>query len=94
MKKSEVLFILAVLLFLLSLIEAISGFLLWLVIPRGGGKQGIDQVFWSLSRDTWIDIHDWAAVALVLIIIIHIILHWNWVKRMFRTCCPFLRYKS
>jgi len=90
MKKSDILFILAVLLFLLGLLEALSGFLLWFVMPSGGGKRGVEQVFWSLSRETWIDIHDWAAVALLLIVIIHIILHWKWVTHMFRTCCPFL----
>ena len=94
MRKSEVLFILAVILSLLGLVEALSGFLLWLVIPRGGGKQGLEVVFWGLSRDSWIDIHDWVAVALLVLIVVHIILHWKWVVRMFKTCCPYIRKKS
>jgi hypothetical protein len=91
MRKSDTFFILAVTMFLLSLIEALSGFLLWLVIPRGGGKRGLEEAFWSLSRDTWIDIHDWAAVGLLVIVIIHIIFHWKWLVHMYNTCCPFVR---
>lgn len=93
MKKSEVLFILAALLALLGLVEALSGFFLWLVIPRGEGRGGggLEQVLWGLSRDTWIDIHDWVAVALIVLVVIHIILHWKWIARMFKSCCPFLR---
>jgi hypothetical protein len=92
MKKSEILFILAALLAILGLVEALSGFLLWFAIPRGGGRWGgAEQIFWGLTRDTWIDIHDWAAVALIVLVLIHIIYHWKWIVRMFKTCCPFLR---
>jgi len=98
MRKSDFLFILAFLLFLLSLLEAVSGFILWLVIPRGGGggggREGVEQVFWNLTRTNWIDIHDWAAVALLALVIVHIILHWKWISRMFKNCCPLLRPKS
>ena len=72
--------------FLLALFQAVSGFLMWLVIPSGGYKGGrgeelADPTFlWS--RHTWIDIHDWTAVALLVLIIIHIILHWKWIVYM------------
>jgi hypothetical protein len=92
MKKSECLFILAVLMFLAGLIEAVSGFILWLVIPRGTGKSGLEeQAFWGMSRDGWVGWHDWAAVALVVIVIIHVILHWKWIVHMFGSCCPGMR---
>jgi cytochrome b subunit of formate dehydrogenase len=94
MKKSETLFILAVVLTLLGLIEGITGFILWFAIPEGGGGRGVEKVFWTLSKNTWIDIHDWAAVALLALVIIHIILHWRWVVHMFKTCCPYLRGRS
>ena len=94
MRKTDVLFILAALLFLLGVVEALSGFLLWFVIPSGGGKRGVEQTFWELSRTTWIDIHDWAAVALLLVILVHIVFHWRWITHMFKTCCPFIRRSS
>jgi len=78
-------------LILLSLVEVISGFVLWLAFPRcgaGGGRgwqdggDGGTLTFWTIPRDTWIDIHDWVAVALLVVVIIHVILHWQWIVHM------------
>lgn len=90
MKKWLKHYILFVILLLLGLIQAVSGFLLWLVIPGGHRGFGISQISGDFlwSRYTWIEIHDWTAIALVVIVIIHIILHWKWIihttKRMLR----------
>jgi hypothetical protein len=83
MKKGYINYLLFILMILLGLIQAISGFLLWRVIP-GGGYQGGRGTFVSDNsflgdRNAWISIHDWTAVALVVIVMIHIILHWNWI---------------
>ena len=91
MRKSCVLFLLAVILLLLGILETLSGFILWLALPHGGGRRGGEQIFWNLSRETWVDIHDWVAVALVALVIIHIAFHWKWLSRMFRNCCPFIK---
>lgn len=71
------------------LVEAISGFILWLVLPHGrqygGGGTGFDsdeiESTFIWARQTWLDIHDWAAVALLVIIFIHIYMHWRWLYR-------------
>ena len=92
MKKSMKNYMVFVVLALLGLVEAVSGFVLWLALPRGGGWRrlagGVENTFWSLSRHTWLDIHDWAAVAIVVVIIIHMALHWKWIfyvtKKLFR----------
>lgn len=84
-------YILAAVLAIASIIEAVSGFVLWFALPHGagvGGGQGwralINGVstFWGFTRDNWVSIHDWAAVALVVIVIAHIVMHWKWVVRM------------
>jgi len=84
MSKATRNYLIALVMALLALVQAVSGFVLWLVLPRGGGSTGVksaDSTFiWS--RDSWIDLHDWAAVALVVIVVIHIILHWSWIVRM------------
>jgi hypothetical protein len=81
-------FILACLMFLMAVIEGLSGFLLWLVIPGGGGRGGGESsVFWGITKNAWIDIHDWVAVAMLVLVVIHIILHWKWIVRMIKTCC-------
>jgi cytochrome b subunit of formate dehydrogenase len=88
MKKWLRNYILFIIMLLLGAIQVISGFLLWLVIPGGHRGLGITRsglfadtdVLWS--RYTWIEIHDWTAVALLVIVIIHIILHWKWITFM------------
>ena len=81
-------YILFIILFLLVLFQVVSGFLLWLVIPGGHRGFGIGQgsqladfnVLWS--RFTWIELHDWTAVALVVMLIIHLILNRKWIVYM------------
>jgi hypothetical protein len=84
MKKGKYLFSLVGFLVLTGLVEAVSGFVLWFALPSGGGRRGLDLTYLGLTRHTWIDIHDWVAIALTAIVIIHIIIHWKWVARMTR----------
>jgi hypothetical protein len=87
MKKTKLQFGLVLTLIGLGVVEAFSGFVLWLALPSGGGlgRRGIEQVFWTLSRRTWIDIHDWVAVVLTAIVVIHLGMHWKWIFRMTRS---------
>ena len=84
MRRKTQHYILFVILFLLGLFQAVSGFILWFGLARGGGQGrgwggGTATTFWSLTRHTWTDIHSWVAVALLVIIITHLILHWKWI---------------
>jgi len=82
-KKKTQLYTLFLALLVLGLIETVSGFVLWLALPRGGGGHSSvvesDSTFWALSRDTWLGLHDWVAVALIVIVVIHVVLHWKWI---------------
>ena len=91
MKKAKTYFALAISMSLLGLAEVITGFVLWLGFPTGGGGDGRgwggggglgNLTFWELSKHTWIDIHDWVAVAIVVLVMVHVILHWKWIVRM------------
>ena len=85
MRKSIKNYIVFVALFFLGLLEAVSGFILWFALPQGGwhggrfGGGAAEYTFWSLSRHTWVDIHDWVAVAILAVVIIHLVLHWKWI---------------
>jgi len=79
-------YILFIILSLLALFETASGFILWLALPRDGGSQGRgfgdEAVFWSVTRHMWVELHDWVAVALVVVVTIHLALHWKWIVYM------------
>ena len=86
MRKATKNYIVFASLFILGLLEAVSGFILWFALPRGGGWHGgrfggggVEYTFWSLSRHTWLDIHNWVAIIIVTAVIIHVVLHWKWI---------------
>lgn len=60
------------------LITAITGLLLWLVLPHGPGSQSF--IFLGLTRGTWIDIHNWVGLAMLIGAATHIALHWRWIS--------------
>jgi hypothetical protein len=93
MKKAAKNYMVFVILLILGTIEAVSGFVLWVSLPKGGwqgGKfsAGIESTFWTLSRHTWLDIHNWVATIIVTTVIIHLALQWRWIiyttKRAFQ----------
>ncbi len=81
MRKATRNYLIAMVMGLLALMQAVSGFVLWLALPSGGrGAAGGGTFLWS--RATWLTIHDRVAVILIVIVIIHVILHWGWIVRM------------
>jgi len=73
---------------LLMLFQGVTGFVLWFILPSGGyryrggaGLEGGSSTFLS-ARHTWLDIHEWVAVALLVIFVLHIVIHWQWIAGM------------
>lgn len=71
---------------LAMLAEIISGFVLWVVLPRAGGYRGgrgVEAVReFIVGRSAWVALHDWGAVVLTAGILLHIILHRKWIACM------------
>lgn len=63
----------------------------FLYVPGGyqGGRNPRYNMVIIFSRDVWHDIHFWTSIILSAILLMHIILHWKWIKnvlfRMMRT---------
>jgi hypothetical protein len=91
MTKAGKYWILAAVLGILGFIEAFTGFVLWLGFPDGGNGVGrlyggiSNLSFWGLTKHAWIGIHDWVALSLVALAVVHVILHWKWILRVGKT---------
>jgi len=84
--KAKFLYTIVILAFMTLVVQAISGFVMWLVLPRGGGgggglvSGGIESTFiWN--RNTWLDIHNWTAVAFLILITILFYMHRKWIYK-------------
>ncbi len=63
--------------FILFILLSVTGLLNWLVLPRGYEARG--SVLVSV-RHFLVSIHEWTALLFMITIVIHIILHWTYVK--------------
>ena len=60
-----------------------TGLILWLALPSGHGPglgRGSGRAFAAVDRHTWVDLHDWAGMALVAVVGVHLALNWRWVR--------------
>jgi hypothetical protein len=79
MSKSSVNFVVDTIAFVAILFLASTGILVRFVLPAGSGHF---MQLWGMDRHEWGQIHFWIAVALVVLLVLHIVLHWSWVIGM------------
>lgn len=53
-----------------------TGYILHFPLPPGTHRS---LVLWGLSRHQWGEVHFWISLALLLVLLIHLVLHWQWV---------------
>jgi hypothetical protein len=63
--------------FILFAVLCVTGLLNWLVLPRGYEARGSLLVS---ARHFLIAVHEWAGLIFIIVIVIHIKLHWPYVK--------------
>ena len=74
---------------------ATTGFLLYVLLPPGSGRlYGIGTgyraegksvtLLWDLTRHDWGAIHFWVAMGLMVVLAIHLVLHWRWIVHSLR----------
>jgi len=93
MSRTTVNFVLDAVSFLNLVGLTLTGFILKYILPPGagygrgyrGGRGGAEateeiKAFWSLGRHDWGDVHFYMAVLFVVLMIVHIVLHWRWIK--------------
>jgi len=67
-----------------------TGYLLRFPLPPGSNKS---YVLWGLSRHQWGDIHFWISLGLLLVMLVHVALHWNWIVTVIGKRCGLVKNK-
>jgi len=90
MKRITLNFIVDLISFIVFVGLAITGFIIKYILPPGSGGHGREisggrgreeiKYLWGMTRHEWGDIHFYLAVGFVALMVVHIILHWNWIK--------------
>lgn len=68
-----------------------TGYLLRFPLPPGSNKT---HVLWGLTRHEWGDIHFWISLGLLLIMLLHLALHWNWIVTVIGKRCGLVKDKQ
>ena len=73
-------------LFISAIFAMLSG-IYFLYFPIGGYQGGRNPAYdlvIMFTRHTWDDLHTWSGVAMIMVVLIHLSLHWHWVVNMTR----------
>ena len=82
--------------FIGAILAALSG-IYFLFLPSGGYQGGRNPwygVTILFSRHTWDDLHTWGGVLMIVAVIIHFAIHWDWVKMMTRRIVNAMRSRG
>ncbi|MDD1675797.1 MAG: DUF4405 domain-containing protein [Methanomicrobiales archaeon] len=63
----------------------VSGLVLYLVLPSGGGSGSGLVTFLGIARNQWLVLHDRTSLVFAALLIIHLFLHWKFFWRI-RNC--------
>ena len=81
-RQARINFSLNAILFVAFFLANLSGLIIWLILPSGGFQGGRNPFYnatlLSLTRHQWQDLHLWAGLAMIVILINHLVLHWDW----------------
>jgi hypothetical protein len=93
MKRVTLNFIVDFLAFLDFLGIVVTGVIIKFVLPPGSGGRGRGfhggrglgagehiRELWSMGRHDWGDVHFYLSVIFIVLILVHIVLHWVWIK--------------
>ena len=95
MKRGTLNFVVVLVSFINLVFLALIGLIMRYILPPGtggrgrvlhGGRSG-EQIkhLWSMTRHQWGDIHFYLALVFVVLMALHILLHWSWIKNYFKS---------
>ena len=63
------------------LVVALTGLVIFFFLP-GGARRGGYQEFLGVTKLVYVEIHNWAGMLFLILVIIHVVLHWQWIVCM------------
>ena len=66
----------------------ITGLVLYLVLPSGGGRGNSWSLYLGITRSKWVTMHDYTSFAFTALLIIHLLLHWKFFRHAGRNLKP------
>ena len=81
MRKAKINYFIDLLLIIFFIINSITGLIIFFFLPSGV-RQGSYQEFLGIIKQNWLNVHNWSGILIILMVAIHLILHWNWIVCM------------
>jgi len=81
MNKLKLNYVVDLLMLISFLVTGISGIIASVFVP-GGFPQAGKQLFLGISRRVWMDMHGIAGYMVIILVFVHLILHWNWIHQV------------
>ncbi len=66
----------------------ITGLVLYLVLPSGGGRGNSWVTYLGIARHEWVTIHNYSALVFAALLIIHMLLHWKFFRHIGKALKP------
>jgi hypothetical protein len=86
--KTVINYVVDTLLTILFLAIGFIGVLMGFFIPRGSEAPGYQKVLWGVHRHAWGDLHLYFSLAFAALVIVHLVLHWDWLGQCARRRLP------
>jgi Domain of unknown function (DUF4405) len=66
----------------------ITGLVLYLVLPSGGGRGNSYSLYLGITRTQWLNMHNYTSLVFAALLILHLLLHWKFFKNIGRNLKP------
>jgi len=66
--------------FIAAVATCVTGYVLWAFFPLGSGRGSMSYL--DISYQTWYDLHFYASLLFVILVAIHLVLHYRWIRNM------------
>ena len=62
----------------------ITGLVLYLVLPEGGGRGSSWATYLGITRHQWVTMHNYTSLVFAALLILHLLLHWKFFRHVGR----------